>query len=237
MVGWKKKSIKELETQLEQYIAESGWAEQDIQEELNEYPKLQYLINKPGYPLSNDKNQQMKYFGLAYLERNAIQNLHRKIWDLRAASASSIATSNIANTSTGFCRLLFAEGSSTSASITAANKSLPTLSPPLHHLAFPLLHFLHPMILPVAVLISNLCPTSCLLLLQILSMKSLPALRPMTPSLSLLQVQMHPIHHPILLLTILLQIHLRLGCYLLKKRKKTNPKFSRSWKMTKFTRF
>ncbi len=73
-------------TQLAQYIANSGWAEQDIQEDYNKYYQLQYLVKKPGYTLNDDEVQRMKYHNLAYLQWKAKGNSETSKEDSRPSS-------------------------------------------------------------------------------------------------------------------------------------------------------
>jgi hypothetical protein len=102
MGGRKKKSIEELETELEELIMNSGWSEDDIHANVNAYRALKKRIG-----LDDDDIWQMKDLHNAYLLGDAIRTRQKKINAARkvAATAAAVtaaaanAASNVSNTS------------------------------------------------------------------------------------------------------------------------------------------
>ncbi len=109
MRGKKKKSIKELEMELEQLIANSGWSGVDIHTNYNAYYNLKKRIDNPDSCHDNDDIQQMKDLHDVYLLGVSIHNRQNKINATRkvaaaaattaTTAAAAIATSNVTNTS------------------------------------------------------------------------------------------------------------------------------------------
>jgi hypothetical protein len=114
MRGKKKKSIKELETELEQLIANSGQSEDDIHNNYIAYRALKRKIDNPDSRHNNDDIRRMNDLNDVFLLGMAIRRKQNKINAARkiaaiatAASAATtasaadaaIATSNIVNTS------------------------------------------------------------------------------------------------------------------------------------------
>jgi hypothetical protein len=56
----KKKSIKELETELEEFIANSGQSKDDIHNDVNDYCALKRKIDNPDSRHDNDDIRRMK---------------------------------------------------------------------------------------------------------------------------------------------------------------------------------
>jgi hypothetical protein len=109
MHGKKKKSIKELETELEQLIANSGQSEVDICTDYNAYYTLKKRIDNPDSCHDDDDIRQMKDLHDVYLLGVSIRNRQKKINATRkvaaaaataaTTAATAIATSNVTNTS------------------------------------------------------------------------------------------------------------------------------------------
>jgi hypothetical protein len=104
MRGKKKKSIKDLETELEQLIATSGRSEDNIHNDVNAYCALKWRIDNPDSCHDNDNIRRMKDLHNVFLLGMSIHNRKNKINAARkvaaaAAAAAAIATSNFANTS------------------------------------------------------------------------------------------------------------------------------------------
>jgi hypothetical protein len=108
MHGKKKKSIKEMETEVEELIAKSGRREDDIHTNYNAYLALKKRIDNPDSCHDNDDIWQMKdlhnvfLLGMAIHNRKIKINAARKVAAAAAAAATAadaIATSNIANIS------------------------------------------------------------------------------------------------------------------------------------------
>jgi hypothetical protein len=104
----KKKSIEELETELEILIANSGQSKADIHNDVNDYRNLKRKIDNPHSRHDNDDIRWMKDLHDVYLLGMNIHNRQKKINAARkvtsaAATASAatdaIATSNVAITS------------------------------------------------------------------------------------------------------------------------------------------
>jgi hypothetical protein len=139
MRGKKKKSIEELETGLEQLIANSGRSKVDIHSDYIVYRALKKRIDNPNSRHYDDDIRWMKDLHDDYLLGMTICNSQNKINAARkvaAAAATAIATSNVTNISI-----------STSAStLIIVTKSQPALSRPLlHHLILLLLHLCPPL--------------------------------------------------------------------------------------------
>jgi hypothetical protein len=110
MPGKKKKSIEELETDLEQLIANSGQSEVDIRTDYNAYYTLKKRIDNPDSCHDNDNIRRMKDLHDVYLLGVSICNRQKKINATRKVAAAAataapttataaIATSNVTNTS------------------------------------------------------------------------------------------------------------------------------------------
>jgi hypothetical protein len=102
MRGKKKNSIEELETELEQLIANSGQSKVDIHSNYIAYCALKKRIDNPGLRRYDDDIRRMKDLHDDYLLGMTIWNRQNKINAARkvaAAAATAIATSNITNTS------------------------------------------------------------------------------------------------------------------------------------------
>ncbi len=74
MRGKKKKSIKELETELEQLIANSGRSEVDICTDYNAYHALKKRIDNPDSCHDDDDIRRMKDLHDVYLLGMSIRN-------------------------------------------------------------------------------------------------------------------------------------------------------------------
>jgi hypothetical protein len=108
MRGKKKKSIEDLETELEQLIANSGQSKDDIHTDYNAYLALKWRFDNPDSCHDNDDIRRMKdlhdvfLLGMAIRRRQNKINAAHKVASAAAAAAAAaaaIATSNIANIS------------------------------------------------------------------------------------------------------------------------------------------
>jgi hypothetical protein len=103
MHGKKKKSIKEMETEVEELIAKSGQSEDDIHTDYNAYLALKKRIDNPNSCHDDDDIRRMNDLHNVFLLGMAIHNRKNKINAAAAAAAATaaaaIATSNVANTS------------------------------------------------------------------------------------------------------------------------------------------
>ncbi len=70
----KKKSIKEMERELEQFIANTGRSEDDIHNDVNDYHALKRKIGNPNSHHDNDDIWQMKDLHNVYLLGKTICN-------------------------------------------------------------------------------------------------------------------------------------------------------------------
>jgi hypothetical protein len=121
MRGKKKKSIKELETELEQLIANSGQSKDDIHNNYIAYGALKRKIDNPISRHNGDDIRRMNDLNDVFLLGMAIRRKQNKINAARkvaaitaaaaaaaaaatAAAAAAIATSNVANTSISSAR-------------------------------------------------------------------------------------------------------------------------------------
>jgi hypothetical protein len=103
----KKKSIKEMETELEQFIPNTGQSKDDIHNDDNDYRALKRKIGNPNSCHDDDDIRRMKDLHNVYLLGKTICNRQQKINAARkvaasaaaAATTATIATSNVANTS------------------------------------------------------------------------------------------------------------------------------------------
>jgi hypothetical protein len=104
----KKKSIEDLETELEQFIVNSGQNKDNIHTKYNAYCALKWRIDNPDSCHDDDDIRQMKDLHNVYLLGINICYRKKKINAIRkvaaAATATAIATaaidtSNVANTS------------------------------------------------------------------------------------------------------------------------------------------
>jgi hypothetical protein len=108
MCGKKKKSIKDVETELEQLIATSGQSEDNIHNNFNDYPALKRKFDYSDSCHDDDDIWRMKDLQDVFLLGMSIRNRQNKINATRkviaataaaATAAAAIATSNVANTS------------------------------------------------------------------------------------------------------------------------------------------
>jgi hypothetical protein len=108
MRGKKKKLIEELETELEQFIANSGQSEDNIHSDYIAYRALKWRIDNPGSRHDNDDIRQMKDLHNVFLQGMAIRKRQNKInaackvvaiTATALAATAAIATSNAMNTS------------------------------------------------------------------------------------------------------------------------------------------
>ncbi len=109
MCGKKKKSIKELETELEQLIANSGRSKVDIHSDYIAYRALKWRIDNPDSRRYDDDIRRTKDLHDVYLLGVSICNKQKKINAARkvaaatataaTTAAAAIATSNVTNTS------------------------------------------------------------------------------------------------------------------------------------------
>jgi hypothetical protein len=112
MRGKKKKSIEELEMELEQLIVNSGRSGVDIHSNYNAYYALKKRIDNPVSLHDIDDIRQMKVLHYSFQLGVSIHNRHNKINAARkvaaaaataataaTTAAAAIATSNVTNTS------------------------------------------------------------------------------------------------------------------------------------------
>jgi hypothetical protein len=109
MRGKKKKSIEELETELEQIIMNFGRSKDDIHSDYIAYRALKWGIDNPDSRHYNDNIRRMKDLHNVYLLGVSIRNRQKEINATRkvaataataaTTAAAAIATSNITNTS------------------------------------------------------------------------------------------------------------------------------------------
>jgi hypothetical protein len=111
MRGKKKKLIEELETELEQLIANSGLSEVDIRTDYNVYYALKKRIDNPDSCHDDDDIRRMKDLHDVYLLGVSIRNRQKKInaahkvataaaaATAATTAAAAIASSNVRNTS------------------------------------------------------------------------------------------------------------------------------------------
>ncbi len=97
-----------METELEQFIVNTGQSEYNIHNDVNEYCATKRKIGNPNSRHDNDDIQRMKDLHNVYLLGKTICNRQQKINAARkiatataaaAAATATIATSNVANTS------------------------------------------------------------------------------------------------------------------------------------------
>ncbi len=117
----KKKTIEELEKEVAELIAESGWCEQDIFTDFNDYRALNKRYNTPGSFFNNGDIHRKTELHSAFLLCQSIIHKRKKIRAARKAAANataaSAASSNAVNTS--ISSIAAPAGSSTSSSTTA----------------------------------------------------------------------------------------------------------------------
>jgi hypothetical protein len=142
MHGKKKKSIKEMETEVEELIAKSGQNKDNIHTNYNAYLALKKRNDNPGSCHEDDDIRRMKYLHNVILLGMAIHNRKNKINAARkvaataataTTAAAAIATSNVANTSISSYATLADSSASTSINcnkITASFESTPPSSDP-----------------------------------------------------------------------------------------------------------
>jgi hypothetical protein len=131
MRGKKKKSIEELDTELEQLIANSGRSKVDICTDYNAYYALKKRIDNPNSCHDDDNIRRMKDLHDVYLLGVSIRNRQKKINAARkvaaaattaaTTAAAAIATSNVMNTSTSSSASTLINGNK----ITASFESFP----------------------------------------------------------------------------------------------------------------
>jgi hypothetical protein len=132
MRGKKKKLIKELETELEQLIANSGQSKDNIHNDYIAFRTLKRKIDNPDSRHNDDDIRRMNdlndvfLLGMAICRKKNKINATRKVAAVAAAAAATttaaaataIATSNVANTSI----------SSSASTLINGKKSQPALS-------------------------------------------------------------------------------------------------------------
>jgi hypothetical protein len=110
MRGKKKKSTKELETELEQFIANTGRSKDDIHTKYNDYRALKKRIDNPNSRHDDDDIRRMKDLHHVHLMGMTVRNMQNKINASRKAAVALAAnrarlavldgaTSNVTNTS------------------------------------------------------------------------------------------------------------------------------------------
>ncbi len=109
MRGKNTKSIKELETELEQFIVNTGRSKDDIHSDYIAYHALKWRIDNPDSCRYNDDIRRMKdlhysfHLGVSIHNRQNKINVARKVAAATATAATTaaaaIATSNVTNTS------------------------------------------------------------------------------------------------------------------------------------------
>jgi hypothetical protein len=138
----KKKYIKELETELKEFIANSGRSKNNIHTDYIAYRALKKRIDHPDSCHNDDDIRRMKDLHNVYLLGMSICNRQKKINAARkvaaaataavaTAAAAAIATSNVANTSISSYATSADSSASTSINgnkITASFESTPPLS-------------------------------------------------------------------------------------------------------------
>jgi hypothetical protein len=126
----KKKPIKEMETELEQFIVNTGQSKDNIHSNSNAYLALKKRIDNPDSRHDDDDIRRMKDLHNVYLLGKTICNRQQKINATRkvavAAAAAAIATSNVVNTSISLSASTLINGSK----ITASFESTPPSSNP-----------------------------------------------------------------------------------------------------------
>jgi hypothetical protein len=128
----KKKSIEEMEIELEQFIANTGRSKDDIHSNHNAYLALKKRIGNPNSCHDYDDIRRMKDLHNVYLLSKTICNRQQKINAPRkvaaaaAAAVAAIATFNVANTSISSSASTLINGNK----ITASFESTPPSSDP-----------------------------------------------------------------------------------------------------------
>ena len=98
MPGPKKKTIEELEKEVAELIAKSGWCKQDIFTDFKDYLALKWRINDPGNLHDNEDLQKMMDLHPAFLLGMSIQKKQGKIQAAcKAAANASAATAALSN--------------------------------------------------------------------------------------------------------------------------------------------
>ena len=164
----KKKSIKEMETELEQFTANTGRSEDNIHKDVNDYRALKRKIGNPNSRHDDDDIRRMKDLHDDYLLGMTICNMQNKINAARkvasalaadrAAIAAFIATSNVMNTSISSSASTSINGNKITASF---ESTPPPSSDPSTTSSLP-----SSMTKPELASTSTLCPTSRLFLLH-----------------------------------------------------------------------
>jgi hypothetical protein len=129
----KKKSIKEMETELEQFIVNTGQSKDNIHSNHNASLALKKRIGNPVSRHHDDDIWRIKDLHNVYLPGKTICNRQQKINATRkvaaattAATAAAIATSNVGNTSISSSASTLINGNE----ITASFESTPPSSNP-----------------------------------------------------------------------------------------------------------
>ena len=160
----KKKSIEELETELDQLIANSGQSKDNIHTNCNAYRALKKRIDNPDSLHDDDDIWRMKDLHNVFLMDMNIRNRQNKINAARkvattTAAAATITTFNLANTSN------IRNTSITTLASTLINGNEITasfeLTPPPSSDHFTTLHLCLPLMTKLELAsTSTLCPTS-----------------------------------------------------------------------------
>ena len=163
MRGKKKKSTKELETELEQFIVNTGRSKDDIHTGYNDSWALKWRIDNPDSRRYDDDILQMNDLNDVFLLGMAICRKQNKINAARkvsAATAAAIATPNVTNTSISTSASTLINGNK----ITASFESTPP--PSSNPSTTSSLPSSNEMTKPELASTSTLCPTSLLFLLH-----------------------------------------------------------------------
>jgi hypothetical protein len=133
MCNKKKKLIKDMEMELEQFIANTGWSKDNIHSNHNAYLALKKRIGNPDSHHDDDDIRWIKDLHNVYLLGKTICNRQQKINATRkvaaaaaAATAPAIAASNVVNTSISSSASPLINGNK----ITASFESTPPSSDP-----------------------------------------------------------------------------------------------------------
>jgi hypothetical protein len=136
MHGKKKKSIEEMETEVEELITKSGQSKDNIHTNYNAYLALKKRIDNPDSCHDDEDIRWMKYLHNVFLLGMAIRrkknkiNATRKVAVAAAAAAAAIATSNIVNISISSYATLVDSFASTSINGNKITVSFESTPPP-----------------------------------------------------------------------------------------------------------
>jgi hypothetical protein len=195
MRGKKKKLIEELETELEQFIANSGRSKDNIHSNYIAYRALKWRIDNPDSCHDDNDIQRMKDLQNVFLLGMAIHNRQNKINAARkvaaatataAAATAAIATSNATNTSISSSASTLVNGNKITASF---ESSAPPSSDPSTTSYLPSSNDETRASLDI----NSLSDQSSILASHSIN-EITAALRPMPSLRCLLHVRMHPIH-------------------------------------------